>query len=130
MTKLSSLLFEQQKSKYKFRNIGGGFSDGVDIIFDQASSQFLLEVNLYGTKPDDKISFKAPASMQSIIQAYAAALNSQDPIASEIKQSIDQYTSQLRQALNNAIINALKQFDTEIGNQIVKSITDFNKNYK
>lgn len=122
-------LVENQAFKVKLKNIGVGYSAGSDISFDPVSGQFLLEISVYGTKPEDKISFRGPQTLQDLIKAYATALKNQDPIANDIKQSIDNYKKQVSDLINGKIIQLLNDFDTKVGNEISQSITNFNRNY-
>lgn len=118
--------------KYELRSIGGGYSEGSSVVYDESKKKIRAEVNLYGgsKKAAGIYEFIPPVNIQHVIERFFQAKRDASQQTAEFQKEISNYKEVLAQEIDKEVVAILQSVDSQIESAIKKAIRRTNFKYK
>lgn len=129
MYKFKSMILEK-KSTYKFRNLVGGFSDGVSVAITDNPGVVRVSVNIYGGGEDTSaLRYRVPDKIKNYQVTYIKTATSQQQITNDSASRLVAYKQDIKTAVSARLLPILQQFDEQCKVAVGKAIAEVNKKY-
>lgn len=121
-----------EEQKYEFKSIGGGYSEGAGVIYDQALQKFKVEVNLYGgsKKQAGVYQYTPPGNVGKLVDDFLKAKEAASEDAVELQNKIKAYKQKLNAEINKEIITVLQNTDKQLEQAVKGAIRRVNETFK
>lgn len=118
--------------KYELSSIGGGYSQGSSVVYDESLKKMRAEVNLYGgsKKAAGIYKFAPPVNIQHVIERFFQAKRDASEQTAEFQKEIANYKTVLAQEIDKEVVAILSSVDSQIEAAIKKAIRRTNFKYK
>ena len=129
--KLINLLVEK-KIKYDLKNLGGGFKDGVEVAPGQGdlSNTIMVSATLYGGGTKEYHNFSVPKKIAQDIAAHRQAVADNDPIASDIEQTLNQYYDEINKEISLSLVRLMRALDRKAYQLMQTAVNNVNSRYE
>lgn len=119
---------EDNKIKYELKSIGGGYSGGSNVGYDDTTKKIRVEVNLYGgsKKQAGLYNFNPPESIAHLVTRFLQARQDASQDSVSLQQELDQYKVTLAQEIDKEVVTLLQQVDQELETAIKNAIRKIN----
>lgn len=118
--------------KYELRSIGGGYSEGSSVMYDDAKKKMHTEINLYGgsKKAAGLYDFSPPTTVAHLIDKFFQAKRDASAETANIQAKIASYKTLLSQEIDKEVVAVLASMDKQMEAAIKKAIRRVNYKFK
>ena len=129
MIKLKPILSEK-KVAYKFKNIVGGFSDGVSVSITDNPGTVRVSINIYGGGEDTSaLRYKVPQKIFNYQTTYIKTASAAQPISNDVASRLVSYKQDIKNTVSAKLYPILQQFDAMCKEAVGKAIAEVNQKY-
>lgn len=120
----------EKKISYKFKNLVGGFSDGVSVAATESPGSVKVSVNIYGGGQDTSgLRYRVPTKIANYQAAYIKTANGTEPITNDVANQLETYKKDIKEAVSVRLYPILQEFDDKCRVAIGQAMAEVNKKY-